>query len=43
MKKLKKQVKHVDFAKFGLSDYTSLLRRRSEKIIKTLNRRNNKP
>lgn len=43
MKKLKKQVKHVDFAKFGLSDYTSLLRRRSEKIIKTLNRRKNKP
>ncbi|TWK72988.1 hypothetical protein CHCC20335_1653 [Bacillus paralicheniformis] len=42
MKKMKKHVKHVDFAKFGLSDYTTLLRKRSEKVIKALNRRKKK-
>ncbi|MFN2745854.1 hypothetical protein ACINLE_13575 [Bacillus sp. z60-18] len=42
MKKQKKQVKHTDFAKFGLSDYTALLRKRSENLIKALNKKKKK-
>ncbi|WP_271340003.1 hypothetical protein [Bacillus changyiensis] len=42
MKKLKKHVKHVEFGRFGLSVYTTLLKERSEKMIQALNKRKKK-